>query len=69
MRFKGAAQRLAKLGCTFTLNCIPVSDGDFIWKVRIDLPDGRTADSTSTIGPRTAADDAIREAKRLLGID
>ena len=69
MRFKGGVERLAKLGCTFTLNCIPVSDGDFIWKVRIDLPDGRTADSLSTAGPNTAADAAVREAKRLLGID
>ena len=69
MRFKGAAQRLAKLGCTFTLTCSP-ADGGFIWSSQIALPDScRVVDSTSTIGPRTAADAAVREAKRMLGID
>ena len=68
MRFKGSAQRLAKLGCTFTLICSP-ADGGFVWSAKITLPDGRTADSLSTAGPNTAADAAVREAKKMLGVD
>ena len=76
MRFKGAAERLAKLGCTFQLTCapcapaVPVSGEGYAWYVKITMPDGiRTARAVSLTGPNTAADAAVREAKKMLGID
>ena len=76
MRFKGGAERLAKLGCTFQLTCapcvpaVPVSGEGHAWYVKITLPDGiRTATAVSLTRPNTAADAAVHEAKKMLGID